>query len=350
MEEVPVWQPSVDAGWAPAGWRLDVEAYCRRLDVDGPLSPTLDVLRLLHRHQATTIVYENLDIHLGRAIRVDLPGVERKLVHRARGGYCFELNGLLAGVLEEIGFRVVRVGARVRRGSAGVLRARTHMALLVDADGQRWLADVGFGGATPLDPLPLVPDQPVRQGAWAYRLVVEPAGIWVLQTWQDDTWTDLYAFTEEPLFQPDIEMANHFTATHQSSRFVHTLTAQLPGPRAQLYLRGRQLEVVYPRRRTVQVLPDDRAVVRVLASRFHLCLPADTCFVAPLSGGWPAGQAMEPGDGGVGQDGAADSREHTAFDSGTIDSGAIESGTDADAGTRTAGAEAGAGVGQRREG
>jgi len=343
MEKVPVWPPPVDAGWAPAGWRLDVGAYCRRIGVEGSLSPTLDVLRMLHRHQATTIVYENLDIHLGRAIRVDLPSVEHKLVHHARGGYCFELNGLLAGVLEEIGFPVVRVGARVRRGSTGVLRPRTHMALLVDAGGQRWLADVGFGGATPLDPMPLVPDQPVRQGFWAYRLVVEPAGIWVLQTWQDDTWTDLYAFTEEPQYQPDIEMANHFTATHWSSRFVHTLTAQLPGPRVQLNLRGRQLEVVHPGRRAVQVLSDDHAIVRVLASRFRLYLPPDTRFVAPMPSSWPTGQALEPGGGGAGHHGAADGGEQA-----DIDSRAMEGGAEGDASTG-ADAEAGARIGQRRE-
>lgn len=271
-------------GQIPPGepdWRPDLGAYCRRIGVTGPLAPTVDVLRMLHRRQATTIVYENLDLHLGFPIRVDLPSVEGKLVHGARGGYCFELNGLFAAVLEALGYPVVRVGARVRRGSPGVVRARTHLAMVVSAGGRRWLADVGFGGATPLEPVELVPERPSRQGVWSYRLMVEPGGTWVLQTWQDHSWTDLYCFTEEPQFQADIEMANHFASTHPSSRFVHTLTAQLPGPRAQLNLRGRQFEVLRPHSRQVIELPDDRSVVALLARRFHLRLPPDSRFVAP---------------------------------------------------------------------
>lgn len=272
--QIPVREPD---------WRLDMAAYCRRIGVARPLAPTVDVLRMLHRRQATTIVYENVDLHLGRPIRVDLPSVEGKLVHDARGGYCFELNGLFAAVLEELGYPVVRVGARVRRGSPGVVRARTHVAMVVTAGDRRWLADVGFGGATPLEPVELVPERPSTQGVWSYRLTLEPGGTWVLQTWQDHSWTDLYCFTEEPQFQADIEMANHFTSTHPSSRFVHTLTAQLPGPRAQLNLRGRQFEVLRPGGREVHDLPDDRSVVALLARRFRLRLPPDSRFVAPTN-------------------------------------------------------------------
>jgi hypothetical protein len=80
----------------------------------------------------------------GRPILLDLPSLEAKLVAGRRGGYCFEQNALFAAVLDELGFAVTRLAARVRVG-ATVVRARTHMVLGVRIEGTQWLADVGFG-------------------------------------------------------------------------------------------------------------------------------------------------------------------------------------------------------------
>src|SRR5262249_42896552 len=67
-----------------------------------------------------------------------------------RGGFCYELNGAFALLLEPIGFTVSRIAARVH-GKDGLGPPFDHMALIVttaDAtgnDGRPWLADVGFG-------------------------------------------------------------------------------------------------------------------------------------------------------------------------------------------------------------
>jgi N-hydroxyarylamine O-acetyltransferase len=60
----------------------------------------LDAIHLAH---ATTIPFENLDILLGRPIRLDLVSLQDKLVRDRRGGYCFEHNTLLAAALEAVG-------------------------------------------------------------------------------------------------------------------------------------------------------------------------------------------------------------------------------------------------------
>jgi hypothetical protein len=57
---------------------------------------------------------------------------------------------------ELIGFPVRRLSARVRMGAEG-LRPRPHMLLQVRADGQEWLADVGFGGDALLCPIEWLP-------------------------------------------------------------------------------------------------------------------------------------------------------------------------------------------------
>src|SRR5437879_25285 len=50
----------------------------------------------------------------GRPVPLDLASLQAKLVGARRGGYCYELNPLLAAALEALGFAVVKLGARVR--------------------------------------------------------------------------------------------------------------------------------------------------------------------------------------------------------------------------------------------
>src|SRR5437763_9316343 len=115
---------------------LDVDSYFDRLDDVGERAPSFSTLARLQRAHATTIPFENLDIHLGLPIRIDLASVAAKLIEARRGGYCFEQNTLFAAALEALGFSVSRLAARVRLGQMQVT-ARTHMILAVGAEGRR---------------------------------------------------------------------------------------------------------------------------------------------------------------------------------------------------------------------
>src|SRR5262249_55036820 len=151
---------------------VDLDAYFARIGYVGDHSPTLPVLPTLHRAHVGHISFENVDVLLGRPIRLDLDSLQAKLVRGRRGGECFYQNALFAAVLEALGFRLTRLAARVRFGATGV-RPRSHMNLLVEVDGSPWLADVGFGGDGLLEPLPLVEGRESRQAAWTYRLMRE---------------------------------------------------------------------------------------------------------------------------------------------------------------------------------
>lgn len=218
-----------------ASW-IDLDAYFARIDYAGDLRPHCAVLEALHLAHVSHIPFENLDILLGRRIRLDLESLQAKLIRSGRGGYCFEQNLLFAAALEQLGFQVTRMAARVRRGATRLM-PRTHTILKVDLEGIPWLADVGFGGEGLLSPLPLIPGQATRQCLWSYR-VVQDTGAWVLQSLLGDVWQDLYAFTTERQFLPDFEMANHYVSTFPGSRFVQTLTAQLSTPEARHFLQG----------------------------------------------------------------------------------------------------------------
>jgi N-hydroxyarylamine O-acetyltransferase len=261
---------------------LNLDAYFLRIGYDGPRAPAHSVLEALHLAHATHIPFENLDILLGRPIRLDLASLEEKLVVGWRGGYCFEHNTLFAAVLEALGFQVTRLAARVKLGTTRML-PRTHMLLRVDLEGHAWLADVGFGAEGLLKPLAFRSGEAAQQFAWTYR-VVQEAGWWTLQGNRGEDWQDFYTFTLEPHYPIDFEMANHYTSTHPESRFVQTLTAQLSTAEARYTLRNNDLVIDRGHSLTQHAVPDGEPLLQVLSRTFGLDFPAGTRFRVPARG------------------------------------------------------------------
>ncbi len=126
-----------------------LSAYFTRLAWTGTPDVSIDTLRELHSHHNSAIPFENLDVLLPREIHLDDRALEEKLITARRGGYCFEQNGLLQRALSEIGFSVRSLLGRVVLANPPQMPPRTHRLLLVEVEGERWIADVGFGGANP---------------------------------------------------------------------------------------------------------------------------------------------------------------------------------------------------------
>ncbi|SCD82766.1 N-acetyltransferase, partial [Streptomyces sp. SolWspMP-sol7th] len=135
----------------------DLAAYLGRLGIGAApsaLPPTLATLRTVQRAQLLAIPFENLDPVRGIVPALEVPALEDKLVRRRRGGYCFELNGLLSAALAALGFTVRPLAGRVVLGvgdEGWASRPATHLALAVDTEEGTHLADAGFGalGALP---------------------------------------------------------------------------------------------------------------------------------------------------------------------------------------------------------
>ncbi|MFE0255958.1 arylamine N-acetyltransferase [Streptomyces sp. NPDC059010] len=125
---------------------VEVDAYLRRLGVEHPAWPTVDVLRELHLRHLQTVPFENLSIHLGEEIVLEEKRVLDKVVGARRGGFCYELNGAFGMLLGALGFDVTLLAARVHGKEERLGIPYDHMALKVrTVDGGAWLADVGFG-------------------------------------------------------------------------------------------------------------------------------------------------------------------------------------------------------------
>ncbi|WP_329283771.1 arylamine N-acetyltransferase family protein [Streptomyces sp. NBC_00691] len=236
---------------------------------DGELVPDLRTLTALHRAHVRAVPFENLDVALGRPVPLDLKSIQAKLVERRRGGYCYEQNSLFAAVLERIGFAVTGRGARNRsRGAA--LPPVTHAMLVVEIEGEQWLADVGFGWQGPLEPVPLRDGARVEQSGWTFGTAVEDEGIHVLRSLRPEGWTDLYAFSPQTLYPGDFTVMNHYSSSHPQSRFLGQVVAQWPGADERRALVRDTLSTV----RTDGVVKERRVpvdeLIAILESRFGI--------------------------------------------------------------------------------
>ena len=166
------------------------------------------------------IPYENLDVRLGREIRLDRDSLVAKLVDGGRGGYCYEQNLLFSTVLEELGVPFTRHLGRVRMSDPVSPRPGTHMALVVDGQ----LCDVGFGSATPIGPIPLGGEATYGSCTWSTRRMTTPEGE---EAWAVSMFDMLmYTFTDEPRHPIDYAAPNHLSSTHPLSLFTQVTMAQ----------------------------------------------------------------------------------------------------------------------------
>ena len=123
---------------------MRLAAYLNRIGYRGPVRPDFECLRQVHLGQVLSIPYENIDIQLGHPVDQDIERIFHKIVAKERGGWCFELNGILGWALGEIGFDVQRVSAGIRRDERGDAAFGNHLILLVRLD-RSYLADHGMG-------------------------------------------------------------------------------------------------------------------------------------------------------------------------------------------------------------
>lgn len=223
--------------------------YLARIGLSGPPAPNSAGLAAIQRAHRLAIAFENLDIPLGRGIRVESDPVFAKLVRARRGGYCFEQNRLLADMLALMGLATRPLLARVwLLLPPGEVQPRTHTLLLADLVGERWIADAGFGGGF-CPPLPLrhgVTMQSPDGGTHRLRRWGEPGtvqGEWVLERRPAAThniaarnigpgdtvvdWQPQYSFDLAEVAPADLAAANHWTSTRPGTRFTTLQVASL---------------------------------------------------------------------------------------------------------------------------
>ncbi len=253
---------------------LERIAYFDRIDYRGAVEPTLEVRQDLMTVHTRTIPFENLDPVMGVPVDdLSSEALTDKLVHRRRGGYCYEHNGLMGYVLTEVGFRVRRLAGRVIWMSPpdAPLPAQTHTVLAVTFPGSQgsYLVDVGFGGQTLTSPIRFETGNAQQTTREPYRLEDRGEGL-VLQALIGSQWRPLYEFTTRTQPGIDLSVGSWFVSTHPSSHFVTGLMAALVTDDARYNLSGRDLTIHRAGGSEKVLLDDAAAVVETLHGRFGI--------------------------------------------------------------------------------
>src|SRR4051812_12119549 len=166
-----------------------------------------------------SVPFENLSIHAGEPIVLEDEALFAKIVGRARGGFCYEDNGLFAALLRALGFEVSMLSAEVAHAEGGFSQPFDHMALLVTLE-ERWLADVGFGDSF-VEPLLIDERGEQAQGRHAYRIT--PEGDHLILSRRElngDEWKAEYRFTLQPHTYADFEERCRYHQTSPESHFT----------------------------------------------------------------------------------------------------------------------------------
>ncbi|MBW8815651.1 MAG: arylamine N-acetyltransferase [Caulobacterales bacterium] len=249
---------------------MDLAAYFARIGFEGEARPDLQTLKALHRAHALAIPYENFDVQLGRSLTPDPQAAFDKIVRRGRGGWCYEMNGLLGLALSAIGFKVTRLAGAAVRGIMGEEAVGNHLVLLVDLNGAPWIADVGFGDG-PRDPFPLR-EGPIVSGGFAYGLQRLDADWWRVNN-HPDGGAPHFDFRLEPADPALLAAKCLELQTSPASPFVQNAIAQRHVAGEIRMLRGRVFRRVSPGLKTESLIASADELVALLHREFALDLP-----------------------------------------------------------------------------
>jgi N-hydroxyarylamine O-acetyltransferase len=249
---------------------MNIDAYLHRIGLTERPTATLAGLRAVHRAHLLAIPYENLDVLLRRPVTIDLPAIYEKIVERKRGGWCYEMNGMLGWALAEIGFHVTRATGSVMREMFGDRCNANHLVLRVQLPEGLYLADAGFGDG-PHDPIPVATGA-FRSEGFEFNL-----------RRVDDQWWRFYShslgaapsfdFNLAPADEAQLAAQCEALQTDPQSHFRQNLFCFRHTPQGVTSLRGRVLRKVTPQGFQERVLADADDLIVALKKEIGLDVP-----------------------------------------------------------------------------
>ena len=240
--------------------------YLARIEFKGQPKPDLECLSAIHRQHLLHIPYENLDVQLGRPLDLEIERIFDKLVRRRRGGWCYEMNGLLDWALSEIGFDVMRMAGGVMRSSGGDAMLGNHLVLAVRLD-RPYIADVGLGNGL-IEPAPLG-SEPIRQEFRECRFEEIEDGYWRFHNFPGALPLD-FDFRYEPADESLLAETCETLQTDPQSKFMQNLLCMRLHPEGTRFLVGKMLFTFSGLESSRIVLDSKEDLGRTLSDTFGL--------------------------------------------------------------------------------
>lgn len=202
---------------------MQISRFWERIGMDPQtaIEKSVELLGQIQTNCVLHIAYENLDILKRKPLDLTPEALYEKIVLHGRGGYCFELNGLLAHMLREMGFSVSERFARFLRNETDI-PMRRHRVTVVHMESGDYLLDIGVGQVAPRLPLKIEENTPQTQNGETYRFARDARHGWVLWEMHHDVWREYICFTDEEYLDVDFLQPSFYCENHPSSPFNKT--------------------------------------------------------------------------------------------------------------------------------
>lgn len=220
-----------------------LQDYFKKIGYHGNENADIATVTEIMRHQLFTVPFENLDVQAGKIVSLVPEEIVEKILHRNRGGYCYEVNGLFAMALQALGIPYQFIAARPM--FYPVKRPKTHMAIVLKLNGEEWLCDLGFGSYGIRAPMQLsLVNVEVNQDADTFVLSKMNDREYLLKAKIDGEWANQYAFDLSPQEWIDFVPANYLNSTHPDAVFVQKLLIVLHDQSGRKILFGDILKII----------------------------------------------------------------------------------------------------------
>ncbi len=242
--------------------------YLNRIQFVGALTPAVQLLTGVMRAQLHSVPFENLDVQAGKIVSMVPEDIVDKIIHRKRGGYCYEVNGLFSMALTALGFEYDIIGARPMFYPQR--RPKTHVVLLVKIGAERWLCDTGFGSFGLRAPIGLHQlGQIIQQDNETFMLDKDERNEFVLKALVKGEWANQFGFDLQPMEWIDFSLANYYNSTHPDAVFVKQYLVMQQNPEGRILLTGDQLKEWRGDQETASYVPPEQ-LDTVLLEKFNL--------------------------------------------------------------------------------
>ncbi|KYO37883.1 arylamine N-acetyltransferase, pineal gland isozyme NAT-3 [Alligator mississippiensis] len=275
---------------------MNIQEYFTRISYKGP-SENLDLetLTAIFQHHIRAVPFENLSIHCGETIALELEPVYNKIVRRNRGGWCLESNQLLFWVLKTLGFNVTLLGGKAYDPDDKAYADHpNHLLLKVALADKSYILDGGFGAVCQMwEPMELISGKEQSQTPGTFRFL-EEKGTWHLEKrkrqayftshshskvhlLQTNDYRKVYIFTLEPREIEDFRALNVECQTSPDFVLVRKSICSLQTASGMRSLIGwRYTEIKYNYRENMDlveatILPDGE-VEKTLKDKFNITL------------------------------------------------------------------------------
>jgi amide synthase len=199
---------------------FDRETYLDHIGGTG-VAPVADLatLRDIHRRHQMRFHYDNGFIRTTDFVEFDADTVFDAVVRKGRGGICTDLNLLFHRLLGELGYDVKLLSASMQLAGCGWGPDVEHMVMMVTLDGRDWLVDVGNGGISIADPLPLSGETVTQQGV-GFRVTSSGSHHRLEYRTRHKPWRNAYRFTTQARDPGDWRVLADLIAAQPEERFV----------------------------------------------------------------------------------------------------------------------------------